>query len=237
MSTGEQQSVTTLDFLRHGECQDQVKNGGKNVDSHAIFRGHTDSPLNECGWHQMNQAVQHWHEPLDELNHSWDKVISSPLKRCRIFAEQLAEYLKLPFVSEDVLREIDFGDWDGRLVSDIEQEFPDQLSRFWSNPAEQTPPNGEPLCDFNHRVIDAFKQLVKSETNRHCLIVCHGGVIRSILGHCLNMPLDSLPRLSVPHACMTQIKIYHKPGCDDWIQLTRHQPLPTATNQPCNISL
>ncbi|WP_439135337.1 histidine phosphatase family protein [Pseudomaricurvus sp.] len=233
----DQQSVTTLDFLRHGECQDLAEDGSKNSDSHAIFRGRTDSPLNECGWHQMNQAVQHWHAPLTEVNHEWDKVISSPLKRCRIFAEQLAEFLKLPSATEDALREIDFGDWDGRLIANIERESPDQLSRFWSQPAEFTPPNGEPLHDFHQRVMTAFAQLVKSETNKRCLIVCHGGVIRSILGHCLNMPLDSLPRLAVPHACMTQIKIYHKPGCDDWIQLTRHQPLPSAMNQACDISL
>ncbi|MBU3069684.1 histidine phosphatase family protein [Aestuariicella sp. G3-2] len=237
MSTDKQQSVTTLDFLRHGECQDKMEDGHKNFDSQAIFRGRTDSPLNECGWHQMNQAVQHWHAPLTEVNHNWDKIISSPLKRCRIFSEQLAEFLKLPSEINDALREIDFGDWDGRLIESIERDFPDELARFWSNPAEQTPPNGEPLHDFNQRVVSAFESLIQSETNQHCLIICHGGVIRSILGHCLKIPLDSLSRLSVPHACMTQIQIYHKPGYDDWIQLTRHQPLPTDINQPCSISL
>lgn len=223
--------VTTLDFLRHGECQDTARDGSKNTDSHAIFRGHTDSPLSEPGWHTMDQAIRHWHAPLTEVNHTWKKILSSPLKRCRIFSQQLAEFLELPFEEHASLQEIDFGDWDGRLVSNVEKESPDELSRFWKNPTEQTPPNGESLQDFHQRVINGFGFIAKEEQHTHCLIVCHGGVIRSIIGHCLNMPLDSLPRLSVPHGCMTQVKIFHKAGCDDWIQLTRHQSPPDQIEQ------
>ncbi|GAB3094461.1 histidine phosphatase family protein [Aestuariicella hydrocarbonica] len=221
-----QQRVTTLDFLRHGECQDTLHKGQKNTDSHAIFRGRTDSPLNETGWHQMNQAIQHWHTPLTEVSHSWEKILSSPLKRCQTFAEQLAEFLKLPVETRTALREIDFGDWDGQLIQTIEQQSPQALARFWQNPTQQTPPNGESLSDFHQRVIKAFDEIVQTQQNQHCLVVCHGGVIKSVMAHCLNMPLDSVHRLSIPHACMTQIQIFHQPGFPDWIQLTRHQPPP-----------
>lgn len=232
MAVSERQQITTLDFLRHGECHDTLADGEKNTDSLSIFRGRTDSPLSETGWQQMDQAVRRWQPPLTELNHDWDIILTSPLKRCRLFAEQLAEFLQLPMEIHPALQEIDFGDWDGQLVTEIQQKFPQEIARFWTNPAEQTPPNGESLLDFHQRVVAGFEAIVKAYQNQRALVICHGGVVRSIIGHCLNMPLDSLPRLSVPHACMTQINIFHKPGFDDWIQLGRHQPLaePLATN-------
>lgn len=225
IEVSERQRITTLDFLRHGECHDSLADGQKNTDSLSIFRGRTDSPLSETGWQQMDQAVRHWHPPLSDVNHNWDIILSSPLKRCRLFAEQLGEFLRLPVETHPALREIDFGDWDGQLVTEIQRQYPQEIARFWSNPAAYTPPNGEPLLDFHQRVVSGFEAIVHTHQNRRALVVCHGGVVRSIIGHCLNMPLDSLPRLSVPHACMTQINIFHKAGYDDWIQLGRHQPL------------
>lgn len=225
LAVSERQQVTTLDFLRHGECHDALTDGANNTDSLAIFRGRTDSPLSETGWQQMDQAVRRWHPPLSDVNHNWDIILTSPLKRCRLFAEQLGEFLQLPIDIQPAFGEIDFGDWDGQLVTDIQQQHPDEVARFWSNPSTATPPNGESLTGFHQRVVQGFESAVKTHQNRRALVVCHGGVVRSIIGHCLNMPLDSLPRLSVPHACMTQINIYHQAGCDDWIQLARHQPL------------
>lgn len=225
MAVSERQRITTLDFLRHGECHDALPDGKKNTDSLSIFRGRTDSPLSETGWQQMDQAVRHWQSPLSDINHDWDIIITSPLKRCRLFAEQLAEFLQLSVEIHPALQEIDFGDWDGQLVTDIQQQYPQEIAHFWSNPAQHTPPNGEPLMAFHQRVLSGFETMIKTHQDRRALVVCHGGVVRSIIGHCLNMPLHSLPRLSVPHACMTQINIFHKAGCDDWIQLARHQPL------------
>jgi alpha-ribazole phosphatase len=226
IAVSERQQITSLSFLRHGACHDSLADGQRNTDSLAIFRGRTDSPLSESGWQQMDQALRHWQQPQSAINHNWDIILSSPLKRCRLFAEQLAQHLKLPFEIYPAMQEIDFGDWDGQLVTDMQQQFPQELSRFWSNPTEQTPPNGESLLDFHQRVIQGFEAMVKAHQNQHALVICHGGVMRSIMGHCLNMPLDSLPRLSVPHACLTQINIFHQAGYDDWIQLARHQPLP-----------
>ena len=208
------QEVTTIDLLRHGECE-----GG------LIFRGHTDSPLNEKGWQQMQQAVANHPQRRDlhphPANSRWQNIISSPLQRCKGFAETLSEDV---FVNSQ-LQEISFGDWDGQLTDAIQQQNPKAVEAFWQNPADNTPPNGESLEDFHHRVTQAWQTITLQHKGKHSLIVTHGGVIRIILAHVLQMPLRPLSYLSVPHGCLTQIKIFHQAGRDDWPQLTFHQPL------------
>ena len=61
--------VTTVDVLRHGQCQ-----GGQ------IFRGSTDVLLTDLGWQQMEQALENYQ--------GWEAVVASPLRRCQLFAEQ-----------------------------------------------------------------------------------------------------------------------------------------------------
>ena len=89
-----------LDLLRHGETT-----GGSG------FRGSTDDALTDKGWAQMHQA-------LSDVA-GWDLLISSPLQRCRMFAEQLAAARKVPLRIEADLRELHFGEWEGRNAAEI----------------------------------------------------------------------------------------------------------------------
>ena len=80
-------STTLIDLIRHGEPE-----GGP------MFRGQTDHPLSELGWHQMRQATA--------TDDHWDVIVTSPLTRCLGFATTLSEQLGLPVHTEERLREI-----------------------------------------------------------------------------------------------------------------------------------
>ncbi|WP_339669102.1 histidine phosphatase family protein [Dasania marina] len=208
--------VTTIDLLRHGECE-----GG------LIFRGHTDSALSTKGQQQMQQAIDAYPGQAN-----WQQIISSPLQRCSVFAQQLIDCQNhsATLLVEPGLQEISFGDWDGCLTEQVQQQQPTAVSNFWQNPAEHTPPNGELLTDFQQRVVHSWQQLVEQHRGEHSLLISHGGVIRIILAHILQMPLRPLSYLSAPHACLTQIKIFHQAGSPDWPQLIFHQPLLSSTH-------
>ena len=108
--------VTTIDLLRHGACQ-----GGE------IFRGRTDVHLSTQGWEQMERAVS--------AAPDWQRVITSPLVRCRAFAERCAARCNVPLQVEAALQEMDFGAWEGRLAQEVWQENPQLLARFYDDPA------------------------------------------------------------------------------------------------------
>lgn len=83
-------STTLVDLLRHGEPE-----GGRR------YRGSLDDPLSDRGWDQMWRAASG--------DTPWDLVISSPLRRCREFAEQLSSRLQLPLTIKPDLQELGYG--------------------------------------------------------------------------------------------------------------------------------
>ena len=182
--------VTTIDLLRHGEPVGVAR-----------YRGRIDDPLSEKGWSEMRIAVGD-HRP-------WDTVVSSPLSRCSAFAQELGTRHALPVALEPRFREISFGDWEGRTAEDLMRSDRDVLLRFWRDPVAHPPPGAESLNAFRERVLAAWSQLIVNHQGKHLLLVCHGGVIRMIVSHVLEMPVNRMFRLVVPTASMTRIRVDH----------------------------
>jgi broad specificity phosphatase PhoE len=196
--------ITTIDLLRHGACE-----GGE------IFRGSTDVVLTEQGWQQMGAAL------AGEAG--WQRVISSPLRRCRLFAEQWASEQGLPLQVCDELREISFGDWEGRFYAEIEREQGELLQAFWAEPLKVTPPNGEPMLRFRARVLPAINALLDAHVGEHLLLVVHGAVIRLLICEWLSMAMTAFSNIAVPYGALSRIRIYHRVGRPPWLQLCFHR--------------
>ena len=185
-------SVTTIDFIRHGEPV-----GGRK------YRGQIDDPLSEKGWAQMRNAVGD-HKP-------WSRIVSSPLSRCRAFAEELSGRHGLPLHFEDRLKEVGFGVWEGKTAAQLNEEDPLQLPRFKADPENSRPHGAEPLHDFYIRVAAGVDSLLEKHAGEHILVVCHAGVIRMALAHGLQIPLVNAYRIDVPSAGVTRMTYEGQP--------------------------
>lgn len=181
-------ATTTIDLIRHGEPV-----GGRR------YRGQVDDPLSEKGWRQMREAVAD-HCP-------WQRIVSSPLIRCAAFAEELAKRHGLPLQLEPRLQEIGFGEWEGKTADELLAQDPQCLWRFYRDPLNNTPPGAETLAAFRDRVIAAWDELLQQHAGRHVLVVGHAGMMRMILRHVLDMPLERVFRLQVANACITRIEV------------------------------
>jgi alpha-ribazole phosphatase/probable phosphoglycerate mutase len=146
------------------------------------------------------------HAAVDGHAH-WQGIVSSPLVRCRDFARKLGEKQQLPVTLDERFQEIGFGEWEGRTPEELLREDPDNLHRFWQDPAAHRPPGAESLASFRDRVLSAWNELLVKHAGEHVLLVCHAGVIRIIISHVLEMPLNRLFRLVVPTAGVTRIRI------------------------------
>jgi alpha-ribazole phosphatase len=163
--------------------------------------GKTDVYLSKNGWAQMRQQSLR----LEHVNN----VISSPLRRCKAFAEEFAASHELPVVVEQEMQECDFGEWDGIEFDDHSQHWP-LMTSFWQNPEQNQPPQGESLQTFHDRVTTSWDNLCKTHKGQHNLLVCHGGVIRQILAHVLPADWrsgDWYSQLQISYASLTRITI------------------------------
>lgn len=184
-------TVTTIDLLRHGECE-----GGE------IYRGHVDVALSEQGWQSMQRSIDSLEDP------HWQRIVSSPLQRCARFAETVAEGYQVPLELDDAFKEVSFGDWDGKPSKQVWQQHRDQVLQFFTEPETCAPPNGESLLQLQQRLVPAFEQLVERCQGEHILLVQHGGTIRALLGWLLNMPLKSVLQFDVPYASLSRIRVF-----------------------------
>ncbi|MDA8128950.1 MAG: alpha-ribazole phosphatase family protein [Betaproteobacteria bacterium] len=180
--------TVTVDLMRHGEPV-----GGRR------YRGQVDDPLSEKGWAQMRAAVG------DAA--PWDAVVSSPLQRCRAFAETLADRHRLPLTLDERLMEVGFGAWEGRTAAEIEQDAPGALARFKSDPVNARPQGAEPLAAFHARVAAALDTIRARHGGQHVLLVGHAGVIRMAFAWALAMPLEHAYRIEVANAGLTRLRL------------------------------
>jgi probable phosphoglycerate mutase len=126
----------------------------------------------------------------------WDRVITSPLSRCRETAALLFPGRLL--VVETDLCEQDWGQWTGQSIKELRILQPgnieDQEQLGW----DFTPPGGESRRDVLHRVLHAIDRATRRCDGERILIVTHLGVIKILINHLHSSPF--LPGHSVPVA-------------------------------------
>lgn len=172
-----------LDLLRHGETE---LGGG--------LRGSLDDALTVLGWEQMREAVKG--------QGPWDRIVSSPLQRCALFARELSEQLNLPLSLEKDLQELHFGEWEGQSAAALMETDAEALGQFWSDPYAFTPPDGEPVLAFSTRVLSAVSRLQQAFAGERVLLVCHAGVIKLLLAQARGLPREQLLQVSVLHGAL-----------------------------------
>ena len=179
---------TLIDWLRHGEPE-----GGR------AYRGSTiDDPLTAKGWAQMWAAVGE--------SCPWTQIVSSPLARCRAFAEALGERHGIPLAVDERLKEVGFGSWEGRTPEQIQRENPGEYATFYADPLRNRPPGAEPLLDFFARVAAAFEDLGSRYSGGHILVVAHAGVIRGAIAHVLKAAPEAAYQVKVQNAGLTRFR-------------------------------
>ena len=177
-----------IDLLRHGQ----------STLSHTL-RGSTDDDLTELGWSQMQHSIDQSLHAQDNEAVPWDVIFSSPLKRCRLFADRITQQIEKPVFYHANLQEMHFGDWEALSTQYIYENEPELLANFWQQPTLFSPPNAETMQNFHLRVINGLtniQQQMQANHWQHALLVTHGGVIKLLKCIALKHTLDDLLKMS-----------------------------------------
>jgi probable phosphoglycerate mutase len=166
-----------------------VRHGETDWNRQGRFQGQRDIPLNENGRTQGQQAATFLAStPLAF-------ALSSPMARPKETAELILQaHGDLTLALDPRLCEISHGDWEGRLESEIEADYPGELDRWRTQPETVQMPAGENLQQVWERAIAAWNDLVTqslpaadtptSPSDRPIgLIVAHDAINKVILCH------------------------------------------------------
>ena len=144
-----------------------VRHGQSTWNAEGRLQGQADPPLSKLG---RREAVA-----LRGLLTGFpaERVLSSDLRRTRETAAALGHPEATP---DPVWREIDVGEWAGRLLADL----PAGPEPSWRG-GDLLPPGGERWEELVARVADALEALMAEGGD--WLVVTHGGVIRAAVSY------------------------------------------------------
>lgn len=103
-----------------------------------------------------------------------ERIVSSPLRRCRQLAEFIGTDLGLDIEVDKRLQEMDFGRWEGQLWSDIDRL---ELDAWAEDFYYARPHGGESVAMLAKRAKVALHTIL--EPRMTTLVVSHSGVIKS----------------------------------------------------------
>ena len=107
---------------------------------------------------------------------SADRLVTSPLHRCRQLAERIGTVRALEPVVDDRLREMDFGTWEGVPWESIPRA---ELDAWAADFFHARPHGGESVHMLHERVDSALVDYRRSGVSH--LLVTHAGVIKAAL--------------------------------------------------------
>ncbi|MEH2028212.1 histidine phosphatase family protein [Nostoc sp.] len=166
-----------------------VRHGETDWNRQTRFQGQIDVPLNDNGRQQSQKAG----EFLQEV--AIDNACSSTMLRPKETAEIiLKQHPNVKLELQDGLREISHGLWEGKLETEIEQEFPGELQRWRLVPAEVQMPEGENLQQVWERSVVAWQSIVQAALNNEfktVLVVAHDATNKTLLCHILGLSLEN----------------------------------------------
>jgi len=158
---------------------------------------HTEvqNPNNLCyGNYDISLKPNYEHKSkifFENLPNDLDQIYSSPSKRCT----DLLDLHNLNFNIHNDLRELDFGDWEGKKWDDIDQKH---LNYWMEDYVNRSPKNGEKMIDLYKRSIEFTYKLVELDLQK-ILLVTHAGVIRSLISEALSINLNQIFNIAVQY--------------------------------------
>lgn len=187
-----------IHLIRHGLTEGNLKQQ---------YIGSTDLPLAAAGVNELKRL-------RDETDYPRvDVVYSSPMLRCRQSAAIL--YPNHEIQTVDNLREIDFGDFEGKTANELEI-LPSYAD--WAAGRITAAPGGEDNTDFAKRLCVGLNEIVRDMMQKgaeHAAVIMHGGAIMMLLASCA-VPRKSMVEWTCPsgsgYSILVTPSLYHSSG-------------------------
>ncbi len=148
------------------------------------IQGHTDIPLNRDGMRQ-SQALA---ESLSGQH--IEAVFCSELLRAVQTAQIISNRLGLPLIRDSRLREVNHGEWEGMLISDLRSKYAEAYAAFRGDKPCARAPGGETMREALARMESALDEAANQFPHGRILIVSHGLALALVRCRVERVPLS-----------------------------------------------
>jgi probable phosphoglycerate mutase len=160
-----------------------VRNAESTWDQAGLVQGHHDPPLSDRGREQAARCARHIAANLRP-----EAIYASDLRRALETAAPIAELLDLEVHVEPALRERSLGDAEG-TPSRLLGADRSGIDGGRVVDADAAPPGGESVRQLYERAVSCAARLLSAHRG-DLVLVCHGGIVRVLLGWFRGEALD-----------------------------------------------
>lgn len=195
-----QVAMTEWYLVRHGQTD---WNAGSRI------QGQTDIPLND---HGRGQARANGERFAALWRHEGEPhMVVSPLGRTRETADLFRAAAGMSagrYETDERLKEISFGDWEGRTLVDVWYETPDPVEARKKDKWGYVVPGGESYAVLQARTVPVLDTLPE-----RAVVVSHGGTMRTLIQHLTGADPAEMAEMEVP-----QDRIWRWDGANgEWV--------------------
>ena len=190
--------MTKLILVRHGHVE------GIQPER---FRGRMDIPLTAEGGCQAIAAARciatRW-RPV--------AVYTSPLQRCVQTGAEIARACGVATNRLEDLNDLNYGEWQWRLHTEIRAENPRLLDQWVLAPHLVRFPQGESLQDLIARTSNVVRIVLERHPAETVVLVGHDSGIRAMLLQLLDVPISGYWRFTQSPAAISEVEVLAHAG-------------------------
>jgi len=194
LPSGARPGTTTLLVVRHGQT---------TWGAESRFAGREDVPLTDQGLAEA-RAVAKRLAPF-----SVTAVVTSPLRRCRVTADIIAEATGLPSAAvscDDDLVDGALGEWSGFTAVQIAGKWPSEFEAWRSDP-DASPPGGESFSVIRDRARQAVRRVLDTRRGEVVVLVTHAATAKMLVVAALGVPSAVAYRTRIDTCSISMITV------------------------------
>ncbi|MGD0618557.1 MAG: histidine phosphatase family protein [Bryobacteraceae bacterium] len=155
----------------------------------------------------LNEAGRRQADDLPGRLKRWkiDAIYSSPLERALETAAPAARKLGLKVMMSEALSEVDFGEWSGRSLAELDQTPEWRLYNTFRSSTRA--PGGELATEVQTRMVEQLTRYSRQHPDQIVAVFSHADAIRLALVHFLGMPIDLMHRIEIRPASISVVRL------------------------------
>ena len=184
--------MTTFLLIRHGET---------DWNREKVFRGRKDIPLSDNGReqaHKLGAALAN--EPIAA-------IYASPLSRAADTAAAIAAGRNINITYRDELLDMDFGDWEGLALEEVQARYPEQFKIWEERPQDFPGRGGESLAKVRNRAAKLLNELTKKHPTGTVALVTHRVLCKLLICEVLGLDNSAFWKIQQDVCCLNAFSV------------------------------